>query len=50
MSEAPKNGPAIAENADRMEQIERLRNFRGRLPAIFKFDRDAANARQLATE
>lgn len=29
----------------REEFLERLRAFRGRLPAAFKFDRDEANAR-----
>jgi antitoxin MazE len=29
----------------REELLERLREFRGRLPADFKFDRDEANAR-----
>ena len=30
---------------DREELLKRLRAFRGRLPAGFKFDRDEANAR-----
>jgi antitoxin MazE len=30
---------------DREELLKRLRAFRGRLPADFKFDRDEANAR-----
>jgi antitoxin MazE len=29
----------------RQEWLQRLRAFRGRLPADFKFDRDEANAR-----
>jgi antitoxin MazE len=35
----------VARKADRAALIERLRAFRGRLPADFKFDRDEANAR-----
>ena len=35
----------VARKAERPELIERLRTFRGRLPADFKFDRDKANAR-----
>lgn len=35
----------VARKADRAELIERLRAFRGRLPADFKFDRDEANGR-----
>ncbi len=35
----------VARKPDRMALIERLRAFRGRLPADFKFDRDEANAR-----
>ena len=31
--------------ADRQALIEKLRKFRGMLPADFKFDRDEANAR-----
>jgi antitoxin MazE len=34
-----------AQKADRHELLERLRRFRGTLPADFKFDRDEANAR-----
>jgi antitoxin MazE len=30
---------------DRLAALERLREFRGRLPAGWKFDRDEANAR-----
>jgi len=35
----------IARKPGRQELLERLRAFRGRLPADFKFDRDEANAR-----
>jgi antitoxin MazE len=35
----------IARKPSREELIKRLREFRGRLPADFKFDRDEANAR-----
>lgn len=35
----------VARKPDRAALIERLRRFRGRLPADFKFDRDEANAR-----
>ena len=31
--------------AGKKEWLDRLRAFRGRLPADFKFDRDEANAR-----
>jgi antitoxin MazE len=36
---------AIARKPDRDELLKRLRAFRGRLPADFKFDREDANAR-----
>jgi antitoxin MazE len=36
---------AVARKPDRTELLNRLRAFRGRLPADFKFDRDEANAR-----
>ena len=36
---------AIARKPGRAELLNRLRAFRGRLPADFKFDRDEANAR-----
>ena len=36
---------AVARKPDRKELLKRLRAFRGRLPADFKFDRDEANAR-----
>jgi antitoxin MazE len=35
----------IARKPDRDELLSRLRAFRGRLPADFKFDREEANAR-----
>ena len=35
----------IARKPGRSELLTRLRGFRGRLPADFKFDRDDANAR-----
>jgi antitoxin MazE len=36
---------AVARKPGRDELLKRLRTFRGRLPADFKFDRDEANAR-----
>jgi len=36
---------AVARKPGRSELLERLRAFRGRLPADFKFERDEANAR-----
>jgi antitoxin MazE len=36
---------AIARKPGRLELLKRLRDFRGRLPADFKFDREEANAR-----
>jgi antitoxin MazE len=36
---------AVARKPGRAELLNRLRAFRGRLPADFKFDRDEANAR-----
>jgi len=36
---------AVARKPAREELLRRLRAFRGRLPADFKFDRDEANAR-----
>ena len=36
---------AVARKPGRTELLNRLRAFRGRLPADFKFDRDEANAR-----
>lgn len=35
----------IAKKPSREDLLKRLRAFRGRLPADFKFDRDEANAR-----
>lgn len=35
----------VALKPGRSELLKRLRAFRGRLPADFKFDRDEANAR-----
>jgi len=35
----------IARKPGREDLLKRLRAFRGRLPADFKFDRDEANAR-----
>jgi antitoxin MazE len=35
----------LARKLSRDELLKRLRTFRGRLPADFKFDRDEANAR-----
>lgn len=35
----------VARKPGKAELLERLRAFRGRLPADFKFDRDEANAR-----
>jgi antitoxin MazE len=35
----------VARKPTRQELLERLRSFRGRLPADFKFDREEANAR-----
>jgi antitoxin MazE len=36
---------AVARKPGRSELLKRLRAFRGRLPADFKFERDEANAR-----
>jgi antitoxin MazE len=35
----------VSRKPGREELVKRLRTFRGRLPADFKFDRDEANAR-----
>ena len=35
----------VSKKAMRAELLKRLREFRGRLPADFKFDRNEANAR-----
>lgn len=36
---------ALRRKPDQQELLKRLRSFRGRLPADFKFSRDEANAR-----
>ena len=36
---------AVARKPDRAELVSRLREFRGRLPADFRFDRDEAAGR-----
>ena len=36
---------SVSRKPDREDLIRRLRQFRGRLPADFTFDRDEANAR-----
>jgi antitoxin MazE len=36
---------AVSRKPGRAELLKRLRDFRGSLPADFKFDRDEANAR-----
>lgn len=35
----------VTRKPDRQKLIERLRSFRGRLPADFRFDREEANGR-----
>jgi antitoxin MazE len=35
----------VSRKPSRAELLKRLRSFRGRLPADFKFDRDEANGR-----
>ncbi len=35
----------VSRKPGRQELLERLRGYRGRLPADFKFDRDEANGR-----
>jgi len=42
---ADKRRPGVAKKPRRADFLKRLRAFRGRLPADFKFDRDEANAR-----
>jgi antitoxin MazE len=43
---ASENGLlAMSRRLTREEAIEKLRRFRGRLPADYKFDREEANAR-----
>ena len=36
---------AVSRKADRSQLLERLRSFRGRLPADWRFDRDEMNGR-----
>jgi antitoxin MazE len=40
-----ERGFGVARKPGREDFLKRLRAFRGRLPADFKFDRDEANAR-----
>lgn len=42
---ADRHELAVARKPGRAELLKRLRAFRGRLPADFKFDREEANAR-----
>jgi len=42
---ADKREFSVSRKPVREELLKRLRAFRGRLPADFKFDRDEANAR-----
>jgi antitoxin MazE len=42
---ADRKNFGVARKPGRDELLKRLRAFRGRLPADFKFDRDEANAR-----
>ena len=42
---AGERGFAVARKLGRQDFLKRLRAFRGRLPADFKFDREEANAR-----
>ena len=42
---ADKRRLGVAKKPGRADFLKRLRAFRGRLPADFKFDRDDANAR-----
>ena len=42
---ADRRAFGIARKPGRDELLKRLRGFRGRLPADFKFDREEANAR-----
>ena len=45
-TEAQMSGVAeVARKPTRQELIDQLKQFEGRLPADFKFDRDEANAR-----
>jgi antitoxin MazE len=45
MQVAKSGNSPVAPKPGREELLKRLRTFRGRLPADFKFDRDGANAR-----
>ncbi|MBN8803826.1 MAG: AbrB/MazE/SpoVT family DNA-binding domain-containing protein [Sphingopyxis terrae] len=42
---AGERSMGVARKPDREALLKRLRGYRGRLPADFKFDRDDANAR-----
>lgn len=42
---ADERSMGVTRKLGRTELLERLRAYRGRLPADFKFDRDEANAR-----
>jgi antitoxin MazE len=42
---AARTSFGIARKPGRQELLQRLRRFRGRLPADFKFDREEASAR-----
>ncbi|HUB44767.1 MAG TPA: AbrB/MazE/SpoVT family DNA-binding domain-containing protein [Acetobacteraceae bacterium] len=42
---ADRTSFGIARKPTRDDLLQRLRSFRGRLPADFRFDRDEANAR-----
>jgi len=42
---ADRHELGVRRKPGRAELLQRLRAFRGRLPADFKFDRDEANAR-----
>lgn len=42
---ADRTSLGIARTPSREELLQRLRRFRGRLPADFRFDREEANAR-----
>ena len=42
---ADVRGPGIGRKPEREKLLKRLRDFRGRLSADFKFDREEANSR-----
>jgi antitoxin MazE len=42
---AGRRSVGVTRGPDRLDLLRRLRRFRGRLPADFKFDRGEANAR-----